>query len=187
VLQTARITSLFGGDGVVFHAAFYLNQPRAKVYDTVKGQLEGVVAKLHTEGNKVWLRPEVMGKESEFGTVEEVLQLSAELEGVAPCLDFAHWHARTGRFNSYEEFFQILDQIEGKLGRRGLENMHIHVSGIDYGKYGEKKHLDLKESDFQYVELLRALKVRNCNGLVICESPNREGDALLLKQTYEVL
>ena len=103
---------------------------------------------------------------------------------MAPCIDFAHWHARTGKFNSYAEFTAILLQIEERLGRTALDNMHIHVSGIRYSKKGELNHLDLEESDFCYTELLRALKDYDVKGMVICESPNLEQDALLLQATY---
>ena len=119
--------------------------------------------------------------------MEEVLNLCTELEGVGICLDFAHWHARSGGFNSYPEFISILQQIKQRLGDEGLDNMHIHFSGIAYGKKGEIKHLNLKESDLQYVALLRALKDFHAKGLVICESPNLEEDALLLQETYNNL
>jgi deoxyribonuclease-4 len=58
------------------------------------------------------------------------------------------------------------------------------VSGIAYGKKGERNHLNLTESDFQYTELLQALKDYDAQGMVICESPNLEDDALLLQETY---
>ena len=128
-----------------------------------------------------------MGKPSTFGTLEEILNLCTELEGVGICMDFAHWHARTGIFNSYQEFTSILRQIKERLGKAALDNMHIHVSGIAYGKKGEIKHLNLKEADFQYVELLKALKDYDVKGIAICESPNLEGDALLLQATYDTL
>jgi deoxyribonuclease-4 len=187
ILQTARITSLLGGESIVFHAGFYLKDEPSKVYTTVRRNIEQIVAQLRTEGNRVWIRPEVMGKISAFGTLEEVLELSTEVEGVAPAIDFSHWHARTGKANSYDEFVSILRQIEDKLGRNALNNMHIHISGIDYGAKGERKHLVFAESDFRYVELVRALKDCEAQGLVICESPNLEDDALLLQQTYRAL
>jgi len=142
---------------------------------------------LRRENNRVWVRPEIMGKGSQFGTIDEVLSLSIELEGVAPCIDFAHWHARTGGFNSYPEFASILSLVRERLGETALDNMHIHVSGINYGNKGEIKHLNLKESDLQYVELLKALKDYDVKGLVICESPNLEEDALLLQKSYNTL
>jgi len=187
ILQTARIASICGAESVTFHAAFYLGDPPEKAYNAVKKYLGEVMRQLKRENNRVWVRPEIMGKLSEFGTIEEVLNLSTELEGVAPCLDFAHCHARTGNFNSYQEFASILEQVEERLGRAALDNMHIHVSGIDYGKKGEIKHLNLKVSDFQYAELLKALRDYDAKGIVICESPNLEEDALLLQATYNTL
>ncbi len=185
LVHTARIAAIFGGESVVFHPAFYLGDPPAKALATVRKHLEETVERLRKEGNRVLLRPEVSGKTSQFGTLEEILSLSSELEGVAPCFDFAHWHARTGKANSYAEFGAILDQVEQKLGKKSLDSMHIHLSGIAYGRQGEIRHLDLKESDLQYVELLKVLKERGAKGLVICESPNLEQDALLLQQTYK--
>jgi len=188
ILQTARIAALFGARSITFHAAFYLKSTSAETYAVVKKHLQEVVNILRKEGNKVTISPEVTGKHSQFGTLEELLQLSSEIEGVLPCIDFSHWHARTGKANSYQEFLDILDQVERKLGRQALENMHIHLSGIAYGGKGEIKHRMLTDSDVHYVELLKALKERNVKGVVICESvPYLEKDSLLLQQTYRGL
>ncbi len=187
LLQTARIASLCRAESIVFHTAFYLGDPPDKAYNRVRQYLEETLNQLRKEDNRVWIRPEVLGKPSQFGTVDEILNLCTELEGLAPCIDFAHWHARTRRFNSYQEFVSILEQIKERLGRVALDNMHIHVSGIAYGNKGEIKHLNLKESDFQYTELLQALKDHDAKGLVICESPNLEEDARLLQTTYQSL
>ena len=186
-MQTARIASLCRAESVAFHAAFYLGDPPQKAYTMVEKYLEEVISQLRQENNRVWIRPEVMGKLSEFGTIEEILNLSTKLEGVAPCLDFAHWHARSGKSNSYQEFASILEQVEQQLGRAALDNMHLHVSGIAYSNKGEIKHLNLKESDFQYAELVKALKDYDAKGIVICESPNLEEDALLLQAAYNAL
>jgi len=187
ILQTARIASICGAESIVFHAAYYLGDPPEKTYSSVKRYLAEVMNQLKRENNRVWVRLEVMGKPSEFGTIDEVLNLCTELEGVGIVIDFAHWHARSGGFNSYPEFTSVLQQIKQRLGEDAMNNMHIHVSGIAYGKKGEIKHLNLKESDLKYVELIRALKDLNAKGLVICESPNLEEDALLLQQTYNSL
>ena len=184
IFQTARIAALCGATSIVFHAAFYLSDPPSKVYNQVKKQLQQITRQLRAEGNQVWIRPEVTGKTSQFGTLEEVIDMSAEVEGVAPCLDFAHWYARTGKFNSYDEFIFILKQMENRLGRQALDNMHIHISGIAYGKSGETKHLNLRESDFNYSELIQALRDYGVKGVIISESPDLEEDALLLQQSY---
>ena len=129
------------------------------------------LTQLKEENNRVRIRPEIMGKLSQFGTVEEILGLCTEVEGLDICIDFAHWHARTGEFNSYHEFASILLKIEEKLGRTALDNMHIHVSGIAYGRKGEIKHLNLKESDFQYAKLLKALEIMMSRALLSAKAP----------------
>ena len=188
ILQTARTAALFGARSITFHAASYLKDTPAETYAMVKKQLQQVVNILQKEGNKVTISPEVSGKLSQFGSLEEILKLSSEVEGVLPCIDFSHWHARTGKANSYQEFSDILDRVERKLGRRALDNMHIHLAGIAYGKKGEIKHLMLPDSDLRYAELLKALKERRAKGVIICESvPYLEQDALLLQQTYRRL
>lgn len=184
ILQTARIAHAFGGEGITFHAAFYMKQPPEEVYDKVKRHLVEIIEQLEKEKKRIIIRPEIMGKPSQFGTLNEILRLCTEVEGVAPCIDFAHLHARTGKFNTYNEFSQVLDQVGEKLGRAGLDNLHIHVSGINYGDKGERNHLNLNDSDFQYIELLQALKDHDAKGVLICESPNLEEDALLMQGIY---
>ncbi|MFC1899379.1 TIM barrel protein [Chloroflexota bacterium] len=187
LLQTARIAWMCGAGNAVFHPAFYLGDSPEKTYDTVKKYLGEVLAELREEKNEIWVRPEVMGKPSQFGTVSELLKLSSELEGLVPCIDFSHWHARNQGCNSYTEFIAVLNQIEESLGRVALDNMHIHVSGIAYGEKGERKHLNFKDSDFNYTDLLKAFRDYEIKGTIICESPDLEEGALLLQETYAKL
>ena len=188
ILNSARIADLCGGYSVCFHSGFYMGQEPKKVYDTIKHNLKEIVSALKKENNNIWVRPETTGKETQFGNVDEILQLSQELDNVMPCVDFAHFHARTnGKYNTYREFASILEAIEKKLGKKGLENMHMHITGIAYGPKGEKNHLTLKESDLRYEELLKVLKDFKVKGVAISESPNIEGDALLMKKVFERL
>ena len=184
IYQAARIGSLCGAESIVLHAAFYQKSSKQDTYKRVSKALKELTGQFRDEGIPAVLRPETMGKRTQFGTLEEVLALSTEIEGVMPCLDFSHMHAREGKENSYSEFMAILSKVEETLGKEGLSNMHMHISGIEYDKNGEKKHLTLKESDFNYPELLRAIKEFEIGGLVICESPILEEDALLLRKTY---
>ena len=185
IKDTARVSKIFGGEGVVFHPGFYLDDSPKDVYRKIKVLLEEIAGELEEEGNFVTLRPEIMGKESQFGTLEEIVRLSKELKGVRPCIDFAHLHARTGAFNTRSEFVKVLEKVEEELGREELQDVLIHISGIEYGPQGEKKHLNLPQSDMNYEELLEAFLEKNISGLIICESPNLEEDALLLKRKWD--
>jgi len=186
ILKAARIAWLCGAFSLTFHAGFYMKKDPEEVYGQIKKGLREVAEVLDLEGNKIWIRPETTGKLSQWGSLKEILKLSSELERVRPCIDFSHLHARNlGKINSYLEFGRVLEEVEKSLGREGLEEMHVHVSGIEYGPRGERWHLELGQSDFKYKELLRALKEFRCKGVVISESPNIEKDALLMKKEYE--
>ncbi len=187
LFSAAQIADICGAKSIVFHPAYYMGDSSEITYENVKKNLSEVREKMDENDVGITLRPEVSGKVSQFGTVTEIVNLCTELKNTAPCIDFAHWHARTGINNSYKEFTAILDEVENKLGRAALDNMHIHVSGIEYTAKGERKLLPFKESEMQYMELLQALKDHNISGLVICESPIQEYDTLLLKESYSSL
>jgi deoxyribonuclease-4 len=187
ILHSARIASICGAKSVVVHTAFFMGDPVEIAYPKIKQNLKDTLEILDREGIDITIRPEVMGKSSQFGTVDEVIRLCSELEGTAPCIDFAHNHALKGDMNTYEEFADVLSRIESGLGRSALDDMHIHCSGIKYGPKGELKHLDLADSDFNYRELLQALNDYDVAGLLICESPNLEVDALLMRTYYNDL
>ena len=185
ILNSARVANLCGAWSVCFHPGFYQKSTKEEAYNRVKNSLKEIINTLKKENNNIWIRPETTGKETQFGNLDEILDLSAEFNNMMPCIDFAHFHARTnGKYNSYKEFSEILEKIEKKLGKKGLENMHNHITGIAYGEKGEKHHLTLKESDLKYEELIKALKDFNVKGVAISESPNIEEDALMCQKIY---
>ncbi|MCD4666646.1 TIM barrel protein [archaeon] len=187
IKNSAKIASLCGGYSVVFHAGYYLKQDPKKVYDKIKEGVKKILNEVKQFDDKIWLRPETTGKETQFGNLDEILKLSSELEQVMPCVDFAHLHARSnGKFNTKEEFDDVLKKIEKVLGKEGLNNMHIHMSGINYGEKGEKNHLILEESDMNYKDLMKVFKEFKIKGVVVCESPSIEKDALLMKKNYNL-
>lgn len=188
IIHTARISQILGVRSVVFHPAFNHDNPSEVVLERVVRELLLVRETLDAEGNHVVLRPETTGKGTQFGDLIETVKIAKEVPGVLPCIDFSHLHARTnGRYNSYDEFCEILDVTAESLGDRWVKNVHFHISGIEYGLKGEKRHLVLKESDLRFEELMKACHSFGVEGLAICESPNLEEDALLLQQTYRAL
>jgi deoxyribonuclease-4 len=86
-----------------------------------------IVEILKEEDNNVWIRPETTGKRSQWGTLDEIIEVSKEFSQVLPCIDFSHIHARTaGEYNTYDEFCKVLDRI-------GTEREKL--SGQDTGSY----------------------------------------------------
>jgi deoxyribonuclease-4 len=184
ILTSARLAEVCGARSVVFHAGYYGQVGPEKALQTIIEGLKEIVSILKSDRTPVMLRPETLGKRTQFGSLEDILNLCREVDGILPCIDFCHIHARGGKANTYGEFHRILKKIEKKLGSRAIKNMHIHISGVDYNEKGEKKHLDLEESDFRFDEWIQALKDYGVEGMIICESPNLEQDAMMLKQLY---
>ncbi|MDP4127252.1 MAG: TIM barrel protein [Bacillota bacterium] len=188
ILHTARISQILGVRSVIFHPAFNHEDSSEVVLARVVRELTVVREILAAENNDVMLRPETTGKGTQFGDLAQTIRIAQEVPGVLPCIDFSHLHARTnGRYNSYDEFCAILNETAEGLGDRWVKNVHFHISGIEYGLKGEKRHLVLKNSDLRYEELMKACHAFGVEGLAICESPNLEDDALLLQQTYQAL
>ena len=145
LLNTARVGAACGAGSVVFHAAFYGKDSAEKTYEAVKAELKTLLSIVRTERLPVTLRIETMGKRSQFGSLDEVLMLCHDIDGLQPCLDFSHLYAREGKVKSYPDFHRVLSKVARKLGPRALRNVHIHIAGIHYGDKGEIKHLNLEE------------------------------------------
>jgi len=167
------------GRSLIFHPGYYLKTSKEKTFQTIKENL----LKLPYKG--VDYRLETTGKGTQFGTLEELVSICKEVKSCKLCIDFAHIHARSnGALKTYEDFAKILQYVQDELGSSALEDLHMHMGGINYNEKGERHHLPLLESDFKYVDCLKALKDFAVKGCVILEGPLVEKDALLLKNTY---
>ena len=188
IVQAARAGAWAGAKSVTFHAAYYHNDDPEDVFQRVKVHMAEMLERLADEQIEIRLSPETTGGPTQFGTLEELVRLGVELPGVYPCVDFSHLFARSiGEFNTYRHFAGALELIRDKLGEDALKEQHIHLSGIEYGEKGEKRHLPFAETELKYEDVLRALVDYNVAGWLTCESPILEEDALILQGLYQEL
>jgi deoxyribonuclease-4 len=187
LMDAAHYGNLAGATDIIFHPGSYFGAEPEQVLPLAISRLAGCVEELRSAGNPVTLRPETMGKSAMLGSLEDTLQMSREIQGVQPCLDFAHLHARPGdgSMNTYDEWARSLEQYGKVLGDLALRELHIHLSGIEYSPKGEKNHLALEEADLDLEALFRALRDFKTQGRILCESPVLEDDALKMKQKWE--
>ena len=187
IYDSARVGYWAGAKIVTFHPAYYHKMKQEEVTSTVAKQLKELVESLKKEGIDMLVAPETCGKKSQFGSLEEVLELCRRVKGLRPMIDFSHLHARcNGCLKEKQDFLKQLELIK-EADRSFLDELQMHVSGINYSEKGERNHLNLNESDFCYKGLLEALREKNVSGTIICESPNIEEDALLMKKYYKSL
>ncbi len=189
LMDAARFGNIAGATDIVFHPGSYHGLPPAEALAVAIPRLRKCVEELRAEGNPVTLRPETMGKSAMLGSLDDVLVMAREIEGVEPCVDASHLHARAGdgSMNSTKEWSGALRAYRKALGAASLRRLHIHLSGIEYSDGGERKHLPMRESDFALEAFLRALVESGCRGRILCESPVMEDDALLFQKTWDRL
>ena len=186
LMDAAHYGNLAGATDIIFHPGSYFGNDPVEVLKLAIPRLQGCVEELRKAGNPVTLRPETMGKSAMLGSFEDTLEMSKAIEGVEPCIDFAHLHARPGdgTMNTYDEWAALLKTYQKALGKKALKHLHIHLSGIEYGPKGEKNHLPVAESDLKLNALFKALTEFGCAGRILCESPIMEEDALNLKKAW---
>jgi len=186
LMDAAHFGNLAGATDIVFHPGSYFGNPPEEVLPLAIERLQGCIDELRAVDNPVILRPETMGKSAMLGSLEDTLKMSLSIDGVEPCIDFPHLHARPGdgSMNSYDEWAAALKAYRDALGAEALQRLHIHLSGIEYTPKGEKEHLTIEESDLNIEAILGALKDFNCRGRILCESPILEEDALLIKEKW---
>jgi deoxyribonuclease-4 len=191
LMDAAHFGNLAGATEIIFHPGSYFERPPEEVLKVSIPRLASCLDELRANGNPVTLRPETMGKSAMLGSLEDTLAMSKAIDGVQPCLDFAHLHARPGdgSMNSYDEWARALQAYGDALGSDALKDLSCHLSGIEYGEKGEQKHLPLEESDFDLDALLRALKEFGCQGRIMTESPKEvvDTDALLVQRRWAEL
>ena len=186
LMDAAHYGNLAGATEIIFHPGSYFGSPPEDVLPTAIERLHGCVEELRASGNPVTLRPETMGKSAMLCSLEDTLAMSQAIDGVLPCLDFAHLHARPGdgTMNSYDEWAAALEMYGEALGESALKNLSCHLSGIEYTEKGEANHLPIEESDFELEALFKALHDFGCAGRLLSESPVMEEDALLFQKTW---
>jgi deoxyribonuclease-4 len=170
---------------VVFHPGSYASRPPKQVFETCASAMEEVVEKMRSIGiTKVHLAPEMMGKPSQFGSVEEVLTLCERVDLTEPNVDWAHLHARErGRFNTIDDVRRVMDQIEKRLGADALRNLHCHYSHIEFTDKGERRHHNLDRPEYgpDFKFLAKLIAERDLKPVIACETPNLDLDAQKLR------
>jgi deoxyribonuclease-4 len=184
IVGAARALSSCRGKSLTFHAAFYGGMTPDEAYPKLRKKVNEIQEILKSEKVNVWIRPETTGRKTQWGTLDEILKLAGDCNMVLPCIDFAHLFARAG---GKADWHGILESLENGLGKPALKNLHCHVSGIEYDIHGEKNHLILEECGMDWRGLLKTLHEFGCDGAVVSESPNIEGDALLMQKFWQGL
>ena len=158
---------------VVFHPGFLLGRTHRVTITAVCKQLGELRERLEGKGRVVPFGVEVMGRVRDFGSLDDVIEISRRTGWVRPVLDFAHMHATSdGAYTDVEPFAEALEAADGVL-EPGAP-FHIHFSDIAYANRNETKHLPYGEGTLRADPLAEALRRFDRPATVISESPDLE-------------
>jgi deoxyribonuclease-4 len=173
ILDSCQRAHHLGARCVTFHAGFYQTRTAGQTYARIKKAIVGLQKHIARRRWQVALCPEITGKPSQFGSLEELLRLKKET-GCGITVDFSHLYARHQGDIDYE---RILKKLPRKF--------HAHFSGIEYGPKGERKHIRTTKKFFE--PLARQLVKFNPDISIISESPKPYEDAVMMKKTLQHL
>ncbi len=166
-----------GAKIVVFHSAYYSKKyTKEQTFELVRDGCANLLDYTHEHGiTEPHLGIELLGRQSQFGNVEEIRHLRDELPDLRPVVDFAHLQARCdGCLRDREDYAAVLRTLFAPH-----EHVHLHFSGIEFSKGNERRHLPVDMDQFKV--LADALQNSRCDATIICESPRLEEDALKMK------
>lgn len=170
ILKCCEIGAYLGAYRIVFHPGYYGEMDKNETYENIKREILEMQKEIKKKKYTPKLAPETTGKINVFGSVDEILKLVKET-GCDFCIDFAHLLAR---YKEYK-FKEVLKKFEKH------KELHIHFSGIEYSKMGEKRHKQTPEKELK--ELISNLP-REKEITIINESPFPVQDSVLGLKIY---
>ncbi len=186
--------NLLNGKHLVVHLATQGKMQRCDALNLTKTRLLETLKRLRDSNinlDNKYICPETMGKFSQIGSAEEILDFCAMDDLLIPTFDFGHLNCLTGgRFNNVEAYREIFDKSFEKIGEFKTKNCHIHFSKIEYSAKGEIRHLDFDDEIFgpEFEPLAQTIIDYKLEPTIICESANfMAEDALKMLNIYENL
>ena len=180
ILASLERANYMKAECVVVHPAYYGNFTKQQTFSNVKQQVEEILDEMKEREIKTKLALETMAKQSQFGSLDELIELCNQIgdKQLAVCVDFAHLFVRNGGKINYEEIFEKL---------RRFKIIFSHFSNVKYNLNTKKfvdVHVPLNHSP-PFEPLALQIAKRKGEIMLICESPLLEKDALKMKEKIE--
>jgi len=183
LLKASRAADWLGATRVVFHIGSPGKLDRAEAFRLSLETVARARSRMDEEGlSEIALCPETMGRPSQMGSLDEVLELCKADPRHIPALDFGHLHVvGQGALNSPDDFHRVLAQMTDALGYDRVRDFHAHFSHIEYGPKGEKRHMNFSDEGYgpDFRHLAPVLMEMGLEPVVICESAGDQADDAL--------
>ncbi len=137
--RTYDLCDVLGADVVVLHPGPLYGEEASVV---IRRFIDNLARSIHEIGHtETGLFVETAGKIGQLGSVDEILAVCCTIQGVFPCIDFGHVHARTlGTLESATAVKDLFSKLGAYRKQWPTSRMHFHYTPIHYGPKGEITH-----------------------------------------------
>ncbi len=181
ILDSMERAHHMNAEAIAVHASYYGKDTPEKTYGNTKNACIDILEKAEKNGfDDVKLGLETMGKQSQFGSLDELIKLSKEIK-IIPYIDWAHIFVRQRGAIDYAEIFDQLERLK-------LKKIHSHFENVKKNSAGEfvDIHIPIDHSP-AFEPLAKEILKRKTDITLISESPLLEKDAIKMKNVFEGL
>lgn len=181
ILDSCQRAHEMGAQVVVFHPGYYSKLGKREAFEMVMESCFEMGEWIKKKNfSNVFLGLETTGKKSQFGDLDEIMEICKNNENCRPVIDFAHLYARNAGKVDYEDAINTIRKIK-------CDCYHSHFSGIEFTTAGERRHLPMSGAKPDFSEIAKILVEKKVSITIISESPLLEEDSLLMKNMLENL
>lgn len=183
IRHAALIENAIGGDMVVTNLGLYSDLDDI---ESAEGCIYDNVAALMDWWNDVGLKPklgvEITGQQEVFGSLDQVLDICDQIDGLVPVINWPHYHSRTGgALLETEDFQYVIDQVAPYCNG----HMHTLFAGAEHSDGNELRLTPIKKGDLKFETLAECLVENRPDMTIISSSPLLEHDAMYMRIIHE--
>lgn len=166
LLKAVKLANVMEAHNVILHPGYYNENPERSL-NLFINNLKPVIKEMKDLSiTNLTISPEIGGKKSQLGSLDDIISICESVELTSPCIDFAHLHAReSGSLTNEKRYRETFDEIEKRLGNDSLKKLHCHFYPVDFTDKGEKVHKAYNEREYYpqpeiFLDLIKEYKMK---------------------------
>ena len=184
--HTVKLGAELNARVIVAHLGAMRDETAEDLMPRIREHLEWIGSKIGHLGVGVGL--ETAGKTTQIGSLGDIALLANEFPFVRPCVDWAHVHAVSqGQLTSVDAFAAVIGFLRDQFPGWMLDPLHTQFSDVEYGEYGEIRHIGYGQGTLKVGPLVEAARDAGMRMTVISESRDAASHDAIYSEIAETL
>lgn len=183
IRHAAILTNALGGRLITTNLGLYANGMSVDdAIDNIYKNVADIMDWWKDNDLKPKLGIEITGQQNVFGSLEQVLNICDQIDGLIPVVNWSNHYSRTnGELLEVEDFKHIFEQIEPYCGG----SIHSLFAGVEYCDNNEFRLTPIKRGDLKFETLAECLVEVKPDITIISSSSLLEHDAMYMRIIHE--